>query len=1149
MALVTLLLGTAVLYLVGLSGSGWANSFYSAAVQAGSESWKAFFFGSSDAASSITVDKTPLSLWPMALSVRVFGLSSWSILAPQAIEGVLAVWLLAATVRRTTGNAWAGLLAGLALAVTPVAVLMFRFNNPDAMLVLLLVASVYATMRALESGARHPVRWLAFAGALIGLAFLTKMLQAFLVLPPLALVYLVAARPSVLKRVGHLLIAFGTMLVAGGWWVAIVSLWPATSRPYIGGSQDNSILELTLGYNGFGRLTGDETGSVGGSIGTGGSMWGDPGITRLLSSEIGGQIAWLLPAALVLLAAGLWFTWRRPRTDLVRAGLIVWGGWLLVTGLTFSFMAGIFHSYYTVALAPAVAALVGIGSWLLWEHRRSLVATVVAPAVVVLTTVTSFVLLSRSADFLPWLRWVVLVLGLLSAVAVAGLGWLPKRLGDPGRRDGDRGLAGRPCGVRRADGQRRPQRLDPDRRARGQWWFGVHARRRWPTGWWVRGAARDADRHADRSSTGRSDRWRAGRTALEQLTLDRAERRADPGRGVLHLGGRDDRLQHRGRLPAGHRGACDGDRRLQRLRPEPDARGVPDRRRSRRHPLVHRRRRLRAVDGRERHEHRHRDLGGRQLRGHHGRRRHPLRPEHRGDVMSIAQPWEPPEVVPGTSLLTLEVVIPVYNEERDLAASVERVREHLATFPWSFRITVADNASTDGTAVIARRLAHTYADVRVVHLAEKGRGRALKKVWSGSEAAVLVYMDVDLSTDLNALLPLVAPLISGHSDLAIGSRLRRGSRVERGPKRELISRGYNLLLKGTLRAHFSDAQCGFKAIRSDVARVVLPLVEDNAWFFDTELLVLAERAGLRIHEVPVDWVDDPDSRVDLARTAAADVRGIARLGRNLLTGRVAVGDVAERLGRASADAGGGRLGMQMVMFGLVGVASTMVYAALFLLLRGPFSAFTANLLALLATAVANTAANRRLTFGVRSREGALGHQLRGLVVFAIGLGVTSGSLWLLHAAGSTHRGAEVLVLTVANLVVTVMRFFAMRSWVFIRRVNGRAAPQERPDVPSPETSAHPDGEVADLARAGAIDAAADQPQRLLGVAVPPEHEEEEPVVALLQRQQVTRPLDDLPPAEAEPAATEPQLEPGARLNGEDLAGMGVLEDVAGGAVR
>jgi putative flippase GtrA len=407
--------------------------------------------------------------------------------------------------------------------------------------------------------------------------------------------------------------------------------------------------------------------------------------------------------------------------------------------------------------------------------------------------------------------------------------------------------------------------------------------------------------------------------------------------------------------------------------------------------------------------------------------------------VSAAQPWESPDAASQTALATLEIVIPVFNEERDLAASVVRVREHLASLPWSFLVTIADNASTDGTAVIARRLDHTYDDVRVVHLAEKGRGRALKKVWSGSEADVLVYMDVDLSTDLNALLPLVAPLISGHSDLAIGTRLRPGSRVARGPKRELISRGYNLLLKGTLRARFSDAQCGFKAIRADVARAVLPLVEDNAWFFDTELLVLAERAGLRIHEVPVDWVDDPDSRVDILRTAADDVRGIARLARGLVSGRLPVGDVAERLGRASADAGGGRLGMQMVMFGLVGIASTVTYAVLFLLLRGPFSALTANLLALLLSTVANTAANRRLTFGVRGTAGAVGHQVRGLLVFLVGLGATSGSLWALHAAGWTHRGAEVVVLTVANLVVTVLRFVAMRSWVFVRRGVSRPA--------------------------------------------------------------------------------------------------------------
>jgi 4-amino-4-deoxy-L-arabinose transferase-like glycosyltransferase len=434
-ALAGLLTATAVLYLWGLSSSGWANGFYSAAAQAGSESWKAFFFGSSDAASSITVDKTPLALWPMALSVKAFGLSSWSILVPQAVEGVLAVWLLTATVRRTTGSAAAGLIAGAALALTPVAVLMFRFNNPDAMLVLLLVAAAYAVLRAVEEGARHPARWIALAGALVGLAFLAKMLQAFLVLPAFALVVLVAGSGGVLRRLGHLLLAFASMIGAAGWWIAIVELWPADSRPYIGGSQSNSILELTLGYNGLGRLNGDETGSVGGGGtgggpggGTGGSMWGDTGIGRLFGSEIGGQVAWLLPAALVLLVAGLWFTARRPRTDRVRAALLLWGGWLLVTGLTFSFMAGIFHSYYTVALAPAVGALVGIGAHLVRQHRGSWEAGPIAAVAVALTTLTAFLMLSRSPDFVPWLRWVVLPLGVLAAVALTGLRWLPRRL-------------------------------------------------------------------------------------------------------------------------------------------------------------------------------------------------------------------------------------------------------------------------------------------------------------------------------------------------------------------------------------------------------------------------------------------------------------------------------------------------------------------------------------------------------------------------------------------------------------------------------------------------------------------------------------------------------------------------------------------------
>ncbi len=422
-ALIGLLLGTGVLYLWSLGESGWANSFYSAAVQAGSESWKAFFFGSSDAANSITVDKTPLALWPMALSVRLFGLSSWSILVPQALAGVATVALLHNVVRRTTGSAAAGLIAGAAMALTPVAVLMFRFNNPDALLTLLLVGSAAATLRGVEATrtpSAHPARWLALGGALVGLAFLTKMMQAFLVLPALALAYLLCAQTSWGRKLGHLLVAFGSMLLAGGWWIAIVELWPAASRPYIGGSQTNSILELTLGYNGLGRLSGNETGSVGG-----GNGWGQTGLWRLLDSEIGGQIAWLLPAAAILGGTALWFARREVA---VRAGVVLWGTWLVVTALTFSFMAGIFHAYYTVALAPAVAALVGIGATVLWRHRASYVATGALAFATALTTVFGWYLLDRTPDFVPWLKWFIVVLGLVAALLLAGAAHLPRRL-------------------------------------------------------------------------------------------------------------------------------------------------------------------------------------------------------------------------------------------------------------------------------------------------------------------------------------------------------------------------------------------------------------------------------------------------------------------------------------------------------------------------------------------------------------------------------------------------------------------------------------------------------------------------------------------------------------------------------------------------
>jgi putative flippase GtrA len=392
-----------------------------------------------------------------------------------------------------------------------------------------------------------------------------------------------------------------------------------------------------------------------------------------------------------------------------------------------------------------------------------------------------------------------------------------------------------------------------------------------------------------------------------------------------------------------------------------------------------------------------------------------------------------------TPVPALDVVVPVFNEEAGLEACLRRLHAHLAAgFPYRFRITVADNASTDGTLAVAHRVAAELPGITVVHLAEKGRGRALRAVWSASDAPVLAYMDVDLSTDLAALAPLTAPLLSGHSDLAIGTRLARGSRVVRGTKREVISRCYNLLLRGTLAARFSDAQCGFKAIRADVAHGLLPLVEDDGWFFDTELLVLAERSGLRIHEVPVDWIDDPDSRVDIVTTALADLRGVARLSRALAARRLPVAALREQLGRAPLDPGtpGVPAGLtrQLVRFAGIGVASTLAYLLLFLVFHSVLGAQPANLVALLVTAVANTAANRRLTFGVSGRSGAGRHQLQGLVVFGLGLILTSGSLALLHAASAAPPlGIEVGVLVGANLAATVLRFLLLRAWVFRTR--------------------------------------------------------------------------------------------------------------------
>ena len=488
-ALAVLLAGTGALYLWNLGASGWANSFYAAAVQAGTQNWTAFFFGSLDAGNAITVDKPPASLWPMEIAGRIFGFSSWSMLVPQALMGVGAAALLYACVRRVAGPG-AGLVAGALLALTPVAALMFRFNNPDALLVLLMVAAAYCTVRAVERGRTS---WLLAAGLIIGFAFLTKSLQAFLVLPGLALAYLWAAPGPVRRRIAQLLGSGVAIVVGAGWWLLAVALWPVSSRPYIGGSGDNTPLGLAFGYNGLGRILGNEGGGPGGGGGTpgdaaagalpggatggtlpggatsgtlpggatsgtlpggatggavpgsgaggalpgggfpggaggmppggpgggggGGMFGGQTGLLRMFGESFATQVSWLLPAALVLLVASLWFTRRAVRTDRTRAALLAWGGWTVVTVLVFSFMSGIIHPYYTVALAPGIAATVAIGGAVVLRHRETWPARIVLAATAAGTAVWAFVLLGWSPEFLPWLRWVVLVLGVLAGIA------------------------------------------------------------------------------------------------------------------------------------------------------------------------------------------------------------------------------------------------------------------------------------------------------------------------------------------------------------------------------------------------------------------------------------------------------------------------------------------------------------------------------------------------------------------------------------------------------------------------------------------------------------------------------------------------------------------------------------------------------------
>lgn len=420
-ALLVLLAATALLYLWGLGSSGWGNSYYAAAAQAGTQDLKAWLFGSLDPGNAITVDKPPAAMWVMGLFGRLFGFTAFTMLLPQALMGIGSVALLYSTVRRWSGPV-AGLIAGTVLALTPVAALMFRFNNPDALMVLLLIAAAYFIVRATETASTG---WMALAGCAVGFAFLTKMLQAFLVVPGLALVFLVAAPVGLWQRIGKLLVGAVTMIVSAGSYVALVSLWPAGSRPYIAGSTDNSLLQLALGYNGIQRITGNEGGHGGGAGGPGGHggmnafFGGSAGIGRLFGPSMGVEASWLLPAALIGLLAGLWFTRRTARTARVRAGLLLWGGWLLVTAAVLSYMGGTVHPYYTVELAPAIAAIVGISLCELWGGKKYLTPRIVMAVMAAATGVWEYVLLDRTPDWTPWLRWVVLVGSIVVAAVIA----------------------------------------------------------------------------------------------------------------------------------------------------------------------------------------------------------------------------------------------------------------------------------------------------------------------------------------------------------------------------------------------------------------------------------------------------------------------------------------------------------------------------------------------------------------------------------------------------------------------------------------------------------------------------------------------------------------------------------------------------------
>jgi 4-amino-4-deoxy-L-arabinose transferase-like glycosyltransferase len=424
-----LLVATGVLYLWDVTVNGMGNQFYAGAVQAGSRDWEALLFGSLDSRNFITVDKPPVSQWVMALSGQLFGFSSASMLVPEALMAVAAVGLLYGAVRRISGPN-AALLAGVGLAVTPVAALMFRFNNPDAVMVLLMMAAVYATVRAVEHGS---AKWIALAGVALGFAFLAKMLEGIMVMPAIGLVYLIAAPTGLRTRLWQLLGSLVAFVVSAGWFVLLTLWWPASSRPYIAGSADNNFMNLVLGYNGFARVLGRNHPDAGHPAVTGASAGSHvnfgqgahggfghqtAGLTRLFTGEFGFEIGWLLPAALVALVLVLGSRGRAPRTDLVRAGAILFGGWMLVDGLVLSYMGGTIHPYYTLSLAPAVAGMFAIGVHEMWIKRGSWFGRGGLAAIILATGVWGWWLLGRNGDWFPALRWVILAVTIVATVGL-----------------------------------------------------------------------------------------------------------------------------------------------------------------------------------------------------------------------------------------------------------------------------------------------------------------------------------------------------------------------------------------------------------------------------------------------------------------------------------------------------------------------------------------------------------------------------------------------------------------------------------------------------------------------------------------------------------------------------------------------------------